>query len=443
MPVDNKHPAYDAALPAWERSRDVLSGEDAVKAAGEKYLPRLDSQTDEEYAAYRKRAAFFNAAGRTLEEYLDLVFRRAPVVSLGEGEGSGTRESSSLRGFVEDCDGWGASFVRFGRRVLSEVLSVGRGGSLVLCDEAARRPCVSFWRAEDIVNWNAQRVGQVVALVEVVLRDCGRLRVLKLVDSVCVQEFWKRVDETWVLEESAPLMRAGIVLPSIPFVFHGPRHSRPETDFLPLADLIAANLDHYRLDADYKHGLHFTALPTAWVSGFDKAAPLRIGSSSAWVSEVPGASAGFLEFSGRGLAHLERAIEKVERRMALMGARLVGSGSPSPWPSPPGRGELCGLGSIVASVNESLSRVLQLACWWLEGGPLGETGPTETAASFVMNTDLDARAMSGDEITAVVAAWRAGAISRDTMLERLKRGEVLPDGRTIADERALIHGKRQ
>ena len=49
--------------------------------------------------------------------------------------------------------------------------------------------------------------------------------------------------------------------------------------------------------------------------------------------------------------------------------------------------------------------------------------------------------MSGDEITAVVAAWRAGAISRDTMLERLKRGEVLPDSRSVAQERALIHGK--
>jgi hypothetical protein len=57
-----------------------------------------------------------------------------------------------------------------------------------------------------------------------------------------------------------------------------------------------------------------------------------------------------------------------------------------------------------------------------------------------MNTDLGARAMSGEDITAVVAAWRAGAISRDTMLERLKRGEVLPDGRSVAQERALIHG---
>ena len=45
MPVNSTHPDYDGALPAWLRARDVLAGEDAVKAGGEKYLPRLDSQT--------------------------------------------------------------------------------------------------------------------------------------------------------------------------------------------------------------------------------------------------------------------------------------------------------------------------------------------------------------------------------------------------------------
>ena len=55
------------------RDEGGLAGEDAVKGAGEKYLPRLDSQSDEEYVSYRKRTAFFNATARTLEEYLDLV----------------------------------------------------------------------------------------------------------------------------------------------------------------------------------------------------------------------------------------------------------------------------------------------------------------------------------------------------------------------------------
>ena len=52
-----------------------------------------------------------------------------------------------------------------------------------------------------------------------------------------------------------------------PFVFDGPRHWQPSVDRLPLSDMIAVNLDHCRLDADSKHGLHFTALPTAWVAG--------------------------------------------------------------------------------------------------------------------------------------------------------------------------------
>jgi hypothetical protein len=60
----------------------VFAGEDAIKAAKEKYLPRLDSQSDEDYAAYLMRASFFGATARTLEEFLDLIFRRTPSVNV-------------------------------------------------------------------------------------------------------------------------------------------------------------------------------------------------------------------------------------------------------------------------------------------------------------------------------------------------------------------------
>ena len=84
MPVNSTHPGYDAAALDWARARDVLSGEDAVKAGGEKYLARLDSQTDEEFGAYVNRASFFNATARTSEAYLGLIFRRPPFVKLPE-----------------------------------------------------------------------------------------------------------------------------------------------------------------------------------------------------------------------------------------------------------------------------------------------------------------------------------------------------------------------
>lgn len=128
-------------------------------------------------------------------------------------------------------------------------------------------------------------------------------------------------------------------------------------------------------------------------------------------------------------------MEKVEERMSLLGARMLehGEGNANGTSS---EGEMFGLASIVANLNASLSRVLQLAQLWIEGGELDAQ-----SASFALNTDLGARAMSGEEIAAVVAAWRSGAISRDSMLERSKRGEVLPDGRSVAQERALIHRK--
>ena len=84
MPVNSTHPDYDAALPAWLRARDVLSGEDAMNRAGEKYISRLTGNTDAEYAAYLNRACFFVATRRTADAYLGLVFRRAPFVKLPE-----------------------------------------------------------------------------------------------------------------------------------------------------------------------------------------------------------------------------------------------------------------------------------------------------------------------------------------------------------------------
>jgi hypothetical protein len=52
---------HDASLAVWSRARDVLAGEDAVKSAGTKYLPRMDSQSDQDCQACKARASFFGS----------------------------------------------------------------------------------------------------------------------------------------------------------------------------------------------------------------------------------------------------------------------------------------------------------------------------------------------------------------------------------------------
>jgi hypothetical protein len=61
------------------------------------------------------------------------------------------------------------------------------------------------------------------------------------------------------------------------------------------------------------------------MSGFDKNSSLRIGSSTAWVAETPGATAGYLEFHGQGLTTFERAMDRDEQLMAVLGTRMLKS----------------------------------------------------------------------------------------------------------------------
>ena len=55
-----------------------------------------------------------------------------------------------------------------------------------------------------------------------------------------------------------------------------------------------------------------------------------------------------------------------------------------------------------------------------------------------LNTDFSLKGMSSQDLQAVVAAWQAGALSKDSMFELFRKGEILPDGRSNEDEARLI-----
>jgi hypothetical protein len=482
VPANSTHPEYDANLAAWLRARDVIAGEDAVKAAGENYLPRLDSQSDDEYNAYKSRACFFNATSRTADGFLGLLFRRDPSVKLPDRHAG---IGGALRVFSDDVDLMGTSLFTFCKGVTSEVLSVGRCGTLVDWDGAGEsRAYVVRYATEDILNWHTERINgrnilSLVALREVITNAASgdlfqqtsieQVRVLKLeqVDGATnryVVELWqqqtndKRANNAsmwsgifgsktsqskteWKLIETRIPLRLGKPLPLIPFVFHGPRNALPDVDKMPLADIVSVNLDHYRLDADYKHGLHFTALPTAWVSGFDKDSELRIGSSTAWVAEQVGAAAGFLEFKGHGLSTFENAMNRDERLMAVLGSRMLEDtkrvGETADAIELRQAGENSILMTLALSLSDSISQVLRWVYWWNST----EAYPEDVSEDLVLlsiNTDFTAKGLSSLELTAIVSAWQAGAISQETMFDLFRKGEVLPTGRTDKEEQQLV-----
>jgi hypothetical protein len=475
VPANSTHPDYDANLAAWLRARDVIAGEDAVKAGATKYLPQLDSQSDTEYNAYKTRACFFNATSRTADGFLGLLFRRDPTVKLPDRHAG---VSGALRVFTDDVDLMGTSLFTYCKGITSEVLAVGRNGTLIDWGgsstgpkgQATERAYVVRYAAEDILNWQTARIKGRNLVTLVVLREVlaqasddpfvknpvEQIRVLKLErlandDTRYVVEVWqhdtgdskksKRNKSDWKLVETRIPLRLGKPLPLIPFVFHGPRNALPDVDKLPLGDIIQVNLDHYRLDADYKHGLHFTALPTAWVSGFDKDSELRIGSSTAWVAEQVGATAGFLEFKGLGLSTFENAMNRDERLMAVLGSRMLEDtkrvGETADAIELRQAGENSVLMTLALSLSDSISQVLRWVYWWNSTEPYPED-VSEDLVLLQINTDFTAKGLTSLELTAIVAAWQAGAISRETMFDLFRKGEVLPTGRTDNEEKQLV-----
>ena len=85
----------------------------------------------------------------------------------------------------------------------------------------------------------------------------------------------------------------------------------------------------------------------------------------------------------------------------------------------------------------SLTQVLQWCYWWNST----EVFPADVSGEQVLielNTDFSTKGLSAQDIQAVVSAWQAGAISRDTMTDLFRRGEVLPEGRSVEEEERLI-----
>jgi hypothetical protein len=136
-------------------------------------------------------------------------------------------------------------------------------------------------------------------------------------------------------------------------------------------------------------------------------------------------------------------MDRDERLMAVLGTRMLESQKRA-YESAEAielrqTAETSSLGAIAISVGQSLTALLRWVHWWHST----EERPEDIGAEAVLvelNQDFNPKALAGDELVAVVQAWQAGAISRETLMDLLRRGEVLPPGRSNEEE-ARLTGK--
>jgi hypothetical protein len=256
-------------------------------------------------------------------------------------------------------------------------------------------------------------------------------------------QIYKRVnnkvgkDTFELLEDVIPRRSGGKPFDYIPFRMLGIVGSNMDVDKSPILDLANVNLSHYRSSADLEHGRHWTAVPTPWAAGFELGPDdvLKVGSSTAWVTENPQARAGYLEFSGNGLSSLENALKEKQHIMAVLGARLLDEQKREAETAEALRlrqsGDNSVLSVVATSVSQAFEDVMRFVLDWKSGSRDGDI-------SISVNTDFLAISMDSKMLVSLMTALQAGDISWDTFFYNMSRGELVPEGRTADQELALI-----
>jgi len=427
MGIESTNPLYDETMNKWTRVRDSFLGSDQIKSKGEVYLPKLTSQDKNEYASYVMRAMYINSIKNTVQGLVGAVMRIDPLINAPD----------RVLELSEDITGTGVSLKDFISNMLSEQLLMGRQGILV--DRTEDRAYLSGYTTEQMTNWMEDVIVLKETYIQQDISDAYSMTYEVQYRELMIDEDGKYLVRIWrenngwdVWNEIYPT-RVGQALDEIPFIALSGNELNLNPTQPPLLSLVDTNLSMYRTSADLEHGRHFTALPTPYVTGIDDTNELKIGSGSAWILPDPSSKAGYLEFTGQGLQALEKAVEEKRSIMASLGASLLQTQKTGVESAESVRlrqnSEASVLVGAVLSVQEGIAKALSVMAEWE-----GVSGDIEVS----LNTDFVDTKISSEDLTALMGAWQSGAISHETFLHNMKKGEIIPVDVTVEDERDRI-----
>lgn len=426
----------------WQTIRDCLMGEIMVKGRTTRYLPKLESQSDEEYRAYLSRAPFYNATARTVSGLVGAVHARQPVIE-------GLPDSIDLSSVTND----GQSFEMFIKRITKEVVSMGRYGVMIDAPPGGGDPYFVGYDCEDIVDWSTSRVGSRDKLDYVVLREVRKTRRPFEVNDPKPKEtyrilfideadgFYKqRVYDSEDLlgaeyAEVMPLLQ-GRPMTEIPFLFISPYDFGVDIEKPPILDIVLLNLSHYQSYAQLEAGRFFTATPVYSVflqGGGDDDAEFKVGPNTVWQLGNQD-KAEILEFKGSGLAFLERALTTKEQQIASLGGKLSMQPAGVAAESADAiiareKGEASFLGSVIATINEAGSRLLSSLATW-------RGTPSDVRVTYT--SDATQIYLDGREIRAMAMLYDTGLLPLETIFMIFRQNNIIPHGVSFEEFKGML-----
>ena len=421
----------------WQRNRDFVDGEEAVKSKGELYLPKVRvDDSFAEYHAHLQRTGFFPAAFKIAQGWMGLIFRKDPTLTASPRAqllaGLATRDGLTL----DDLSAW---FVR-------ETLITNFTGALV--DHPSReafpatmsaadelrlgfRPYLARYTAENILEVKRGFIGMQIGLVHVrLLEDDGKqVRELLINDAGQYEvRIHREANGGFQQVERFVPKQNGQPLSEIPFVLLNTEDSITPTPSL-LENAVGLNHQHYQLESQLAAAIHLTQAPIATITGY---VPAQDDDGNEIVTTWPIEPGAVWEFPDKDVEvdwHIyepkgqELVINKMrdlKDALSAIGHSILAPEKPAPEAAETQLIRRAAENAMLADFTKRIASRIERAYskWgvWIDGQPV----------TYALNLDFVPQPMAAQQATLLSNMVTAGQLSMKTLHEALKQGELMP-----------------
>jgi len=423
------------------QNNDLYGGRDALYTNRKLYVPQLGDQDDDDYDAMVSRAPVYVLYPAIVEGFLGSIFTKPPQKVLPDDE------------IYDNIDLLGNNIDEYSTEVVRQVLKQGFCASIVDYSTIKKQPFFKFIKPESFVSFKVETVDDAPRVTRFIFKEeLERDNPLNefetdTYDKYTVLDIYNgtyrvRIYET--NENSVEQIGVDIFpkknvksLDRIPIIIHGTDANNYDIHRSRLQDISDLNISVFQRTVDQVHMLHYTALPTPYITGIDADdpnVPTTIGPQSIWLISNPESQVGLLEFNGTSATAHQDFINAIKEIMASIGAQLLKDQGISRETATSvlirNNSQTITISAIVNNITLQMTQLLNIFTDWAQL-------PTDDI-EYTLNADLIRVDMDANGQIALVKSWMDSAISKPSMFAKLKEGEIVPADRTFEEEEALI-----
>ena len=412
-----------------------VGGTQALRLHADTYIPREPEEDEETWRRRIYHATLSPFTTRIAEQAAGLLLRK-PIQLVSKDEAG--EVDPFWQDFAKNVDGYGTTIDDYARRLVISSLLYGHAATMVDYPSTEPAPNLAAERmlglrpyfihvdAKQILGWRKDGDSPIapitmVRINEVVSEPLGQFGD-ELVRQVRVLEpgRWRvyrrgNDDEGWVIYQEGESSLGMIPL--------APVYSQKVSEFIskpPLLPIANLNISHAQRVADLCHSLHVAALPILMLKGFDESGPVGLSANSL-IMLPPEGDGRYVEPASSAFDAQQSFISQLESQMSNLGISTLFAQKVAGETAESKRLSRTDSDSLIAIVSKNLQNSLQTAMD-MAAAYIGIEAP-----EVMLDRDFDLQVLDSGQIQQYMQLWSNGAITHQTLLEMLKKGEVLPE----------------